>query len=513
MRNKNIIKLMFIGAGTFILSSCSDFLDKMPDNRTELNTPEKVSELLVSAYPTTSYIQMAELMSDNVTDNGPLYKVMNKTVEESYKWENTTATSQDTRQYLWNGCYKNIASANHALEYINSQGDLPELRAQKGEALLCRAYAHFILVNMFCQSYNEQTSTTDLGIPYADAPEKVVFGHYERGTVADVYQKIAKDLEIGLPLIDDSKYNQNAIKYHFNKKAANAFAANFYLFYHKYDESIKCATEALGVDASKALRDFSEYTNITSSKDVGVAYIKDNLKCNYLLLPMKSSWSHNHRSYSRYGHSRTIAQESTIWANAPWSYKPFAEDAFYLGNKVFGSDQSLFYPKLNVFFEYTDVIAGIGYANIVNAEFTSDKTLLCRAEAYTMKKDYANAAKDLSAWCTSHTIPGSPVLTEDAINTFFDEASVTSTPFRTPLNPKFTIEDGKQLNFIYATLYFRRCETLHEGARWFDIKRFGIEVKHAVSGEQDLVLTKDDLRKALQIPDAVIAAGIPANPR
>ena len=37
------------------------------------------------------------------------------------------------------------------------------------------------------------------------------------------------DLEEGLPLIDDNIYLR--VKYHFNKKAAYAFAARFYLYY------------------------------------------------------------------------------------------------------------------------------------------------------------------------------------------------------------------------------------------------------------------------------------------
>ena len=66
---------------------------------------------------------------------------------------------------------------------------------------------------------------------------------YERGTVAEVYAKIEKDIEEGLPLINDVIYS--VPKYHFNKRAANAFAARFYLYYQKWDEAVKYATVAL----------------------------------------------------------------------------------------------------------------------------------------------------------------------------------------------------------------------------------------------------------------------------
>ena len=47
---------------------------------------------------------------------------------------------------------------------------------------------------------------------------------YTRGTLAEVYSKIDADLIEGLPLITDEFYS--VPKYHFNQKAAYAFAAH-----------------------------------------------------------------------------------------------------------------------------------------------------------------------------------------------------------------------------------------------------------------------------------------------
>lgn len=38
-------------AALSVIISCDDFLDKMPDKRAEINSNQKISELLVSAYP------------------------------------------------------------------------------------------------------------------------------------------------------------------------------------------------------------------------------------------------------------------------------------------------------------------------------------------------------------------------------------------------------------------------------------------------------------------------------
>lgn len=116
----------------------------------------------------------------------------------------------------------------------------------------------------------------------------------------------------------------------------------------------------------------------------------------------------------------------------------------------------------------------------------------------------------MSYWYDSHTLPGVKALTEDRINSYYETADQTVRP---ELHPMFEIEPGKQLNFMYCLLHFRRIETVHEGLRWFDIKRFGIEIEHNIAGQANDILTKDDPRRALQLPADVIGAGMQPNPR
>ena len=79
-------------------TSCEKYLDTIPDNRTDINTPEKISELLVSAYPAGNYAAFCELMSDNVDDNfnnstvAPIYS-------KPYFWEDVLQLDQDSPQY------------------------------------------------------------------------------------------------------------------------------------------------------------------------------------------------------------------------------------------------------------------------------------------------------------------------------------------------------------------------------------------------------------------------------
>ena len=55
------------------LTSCNDFLDKLPDDRAEIDSNTKITNLLVSAYPAVSNIMLNEMSTDNVSDNGKQY--------------------------------------------------------------------------------------------------------------------------------------------------------------------------------------------------------------------------------------------------------------------------------------------------------------------------------------------------------------------------------------------------------------------------------------------------------
>ena len=48
--------------------SCNSFLDVVPDNRTLLDSPDAVKEILVSAYPQAHYYHICEVMSDNAQE-------------------------------------------------------------------------------------------------------------------------------------------------------------------------------------------------------------------------------------------------------------------------------------------------------------------------------------------------------------------------------------------------------------------------------------------------------------
>ena len=146
-------------------------------------------------------------------------------------------------------------------------------------------------------------------------------------------------------------------------------------------------------------------------------------------------------------------------------------------------------------------------------------------DAHTAAAD--TQAADLDTWIHAFTKSTNTVTVEsvNALYGEYSEATGTGMKFYTPkaptpkkaLHPDFTVESGTQENLIHAILHVRRILTLHEGLRWFDIKRYGLEIYRRTVYNNEITvndeLKADDSRRAIQLPQSVITAGLEANPR
>ena len=190
------------------LSSCGDsFLDKLPDNRMEMKTTDNLKKLMVSAYCTRNPAYLLEMYSDNADEYVSAgWTARDNFQKQAYYWQDITETNTDeSPQNLWESYYKSIDASNEVLKDLSSVSNTSASSDEiKGEALVCRAYNMFMLTNIFCNAYDETTAKNELGLPYPYEPETKVGTQMERGTLADVYEKIDKDLQEGLKLIGDN---------------------------------------------------------------------------------------------------------------------------------------------------------------------------------------------------------------------------------------------------------------------------------------------------------------------
>lgn len=526
------------------LSSCNDFLDKVPDTRVELNTPEQCRLLLVDGYTKYNYALTCEFSTDNVIDNNspnenglrynlPSYDRMD---DELYAWEDVKSnTDSDSPSSIWEGCYHAIACANAVLDKIPSFEASSEVSAIKAEALLIRAYHHFILANVFCMPYRgAELSKTIPGIPYIMKPETTVMVHYERGNLADVYEKIDADLQEGLKLVNDQIYE--VPKYHFNKAAANAFAARFYLFKREYDKVVTYADAAFGgpgVSPAPYMSEIWSQTNLYYLSDFGRYYTNITQQRNFLLIPTYSAFVRHYRN-CRYACNRdakraTLQGPGPSWENCKYQNSATKESfamnpcffsmCFTAGSQEYGL---YFGGSCAEMFEYTDKVAGIGYAHQVRAEFTGEETLMCRAEAKLYLGDIDGAVADLKVWDDAHkkntaaddrAVP----LTKDLIYKFYTKD--VGYGIIKPIHIDEVCPSDKYsassaiMPYLQCVQHFRRIETVHTGMRWFDIKRLGLEITHNIGKDRVENLSVLDPRLAIQIPTEVISAGFIPNTR
>ena len=482
--------LMLVG-----ISSCDDFLSEKPDNRTEINTPDKISEVLVYAYPQMSYFDIAETMSDNVFDSG-MAETLQKN-EQNYNWEIQTETNNiDTQAYYWDACYTAIAHANTALQAIDDLGNPSSLNPQKGEALLARAYSHFMLVSLWSKRYNPATAGSDIGIPYVTEPEKELIPKYTRNTIQEVFDYIQKDIEVGLPLVNND-YKEP--KFHFNKDAAKAFASRFYLVKGDWNRVI-ALSDGLGSKPVGKLRDFASY-DLMSPEDQQVSYASSAAETNLLVVSANSivgRSAYQSRFYLSGDRYQEILGPSTSLFGKAWLYN------FYSYN----SSITVFMPKFYEYFKYTNVTAGIGEPYVAEVLLSNDEFFLNRIEAHVMNGQISLANSELEYFLSTRTAGYNATtdkLTEAKVVAKYPVIADEYTPFYT-MTPV-------QTSYIKAIAETRRRDFIHEGMRWFDVKRFNIVVNHEIINQPTKILVKDDNRRALQIPQHVTSNGVESNPR
>lgn len=484
MKRNIIFNFIFF---SLLLSGCKDYLEQPVDQRAQIDNVEKVSELLVSAYPQADYATFTEALSDLAQDKGTGPVVVDVINTNPYFFEDVQSKEPGSPDFYWNACYAAIAAANHALEAINIAPNPDDYSAQKGEALLARAYSHFMLVTLFAKVYDPATAASDPGIPYVTKPETVVLAQYDRKTVAYVYEQIQQDINTGMPLLDNNAYT--IPKYHFNTAAAHAFAARFYLFKRDYVNVIDQANKVFpGGNVEAYLRDWVDvYSNLTANEGLAL-YTQATENANLLLVETESVWARNYARY-RYGMSTPIVDylfrdENVTGAN--WIFPLYTQ-----------GDNNWLILKFREHFVRSDVNANIGFPYTIFPLFTAEEVLFNRAEAYLALGYLDQTKSDLNLYASKRIEGYDPDLheiTDQKVRSFYNTNDL-------------------QGGLLTTLLDFKAAEFAQEGMRWFDILRHNIPVVHYTVEGETLVLPPDDLRRVIQIPQEAVLAGIELNPR
>lgn len=479
-------KRIIILLGLISLVACDSYLDEVPDNRQTITTLDDVSQLLVSAYSEAIY-NFVEWKSDNAT-----YIIENTQttwMTENYSYEPVVSDEeQDTPTYFWDNNYQAIAHSNQALEGLAEikGGDASFRNALRGEALITRAYNHFMLANVFCLNYSD-TNKSGLGIPYITKPETQLKVAYDRGTLEETYNLVEKDLLEALPLISDSYYVGTG-KYHFNKNAAYAFASRFYLFKGDYPKCIEYSNKLLGngVIGTTYVRDMDAVFTGSGSDDIGNQFTDVTDPANLLVVRKESTYDRYNEGYQA---------NTNIFEEIFELYNPQQSNDFRDLRYGYSISSARAQPKYNELFEYTTATTGFAY--FIMPELRAEEVILNRMESYVWENRLADALNDYNVMAPLRYSNGGQLQLADIVD-FYGGS-----------------EQQAMLTFVIAE---RRKEFLREGLRWFDIKRLGIPVYHVIETDadknvlRDITLEPEDPRRAVQIPTKATANGIQENP-
>lgn len=461
----NILKyscIPLVAGMLLLMTGCKKFLGVNPDNRVRPGSVEDYQAIITGAYP-----QAFHLFTELYTDNYRFYDYpdfnnanINSWLRPIYLWSDEYITGNAvTPEAGWRKYYASIYNANVVLEGIDDvPGDEALRQSVKGEALLVRAYAHFMLVNIFAKHYDAATAAIDPGIPYALETEKEAGSYYRRDNVQHVYDLIEKDALEGIGLINDAL--MKVPKHHFNKNAANAFMSRFYLFKGDWEKCITYSEKVLSANSSV--------------RDLLADWDKDFAGGNY------SAFANSYCSVSKpnilmmqYTLEWNSFYQTGMYANEFRS--TFAADDIrgrmftYTSNQTPNYISRKFRSVQSEGHQYSDV-----------ALFVVEEVMYNAAEAKVRKTnpDLQYAIDKLNAIRIKRLRPYTALQLSD---------------FAGPEALLEKIIDDK------------RRELCYEGYRWFDIKRFNIPVTHW-NGTREISLPPDDPRRLFQIPTAELVA-------
>ncbi|WP_431294486.1 RagB/SusD family nutrient uptake outer membrane protein [Pedobacter sp. P26] len=177
---------------------------------------------------------------------------LNDILSNVYTWA-PKYTSESQSDSDWDKQYKTIYVCNEVLQGVLTSLDGTEVEKKRiyAEALVHRAYAYLILVNMYGKQYTSATAATDLGVPLLTTPN--LYTKLNRAPVAEVYSQILKDLRASisnLPGIAD--YNVRPAKV-----SAYAIFAKTYLNMRDFRNAALYADSALSL--KNGLLDLKSY--------------------------------------------------------------------------------------------------------------------------------------------------------------------------------------------------------------------------------------------------------------
>ncbi len=281
---KKFIYSLLVGV-TILAVSCSDFTDVQPKGKNLLSTTDELEMLLNQPF-TLRDNDLCTLCGDFIyalSDVPTILSQPNKTRQSIlFAWDEANIdkfaelTNSDG---LYTTAYGIIGKiANPVLYRVNDAVGSDKAKKQlKGEALVLRAYYHYLLINKFAKAYNPTTANNDPGLPYVTEDWDIIVPT-EKVSIKEFYDNIINDLDLAIEL--DALPAQAVNRMRMNKASAYAVKALALMDMQKFDEAAVAARAAL--DINGVVNNYNEMLGTHKGLILGNEYpiiVRPNLKC------------------------------------------------------------------------------------------------------------------------------------------------------------------------------------------------------------------------------------------
>lgn len=195
------------------LLSCSKFLEVEPDKQISINEQFSTKEGILQAVNGMYYnfedlytgklFLYGDLMGGNITfspaEHDQILEVPpGRGVDRIYEFDDLADDSQ--MKGIYSSAYSLINSANLIIEHVaeNTVLDANEIEQITAEALVCRAYTHYIVALLYAQNYSFTADASHLGIIYNTSTIIAGVDFPARFTMAESYLLIKDDFKTAL---------------------------------------------------------------------------------------------------------------------------------------------------------------------------------------------------------------------------------------------------------------------------------------------------------------------------
>ncbi len=233
-----------------LLSSCSKFLDVNPNTGEHISVRNFVDfeEVLNSRDFASHNMIIAEFLSDNIYFHPDSVARMasDYSLRNAYLWNEPIWNNNDTDD-LYRALYRNIAQANLVINYLDFalDGTAEGKRRLIAKAKIHRAYAYFILVNLYAPQYNAAGAESDLAVPLITTLDANQLP--QRATVKQLYDLIEQDLRDAMATAELPDRGKDVL--HPGKICAFALSAKVQLQKGAYEQALDYANKALAINS------------------------------------------------------------------------------------------------------------------------------------------------------------------------------------------------------------------------------------------------------------------------